>query len=84
MKVMGDGEALVETSGVLVFDASPMANLARSLSSRFDFGSLISGSGRLVLAVTVFGVDVLNDLRKLERADSANWVEDKGEIGRAP
>jgi hypothetical protein len=40
----GDGDALVETTGVVPLDTSPMANVARrSLSSRFDLCAFVSG-----------------------------------------
>lgn len=67
----GAGEALADISGVLPFEASPMANVARSLSSRFGFGV----RGKLALLGVGPGLPDLcieRDFRRLVRADSAN------------
>jgi hypothetical protein len=45
----GAGDTLADALGVVAFEASPIANLARNLSSRFDLGNIVPFSGLLDL-----------------------------------
>jgi hypothetical protein len=87
VELIGDGDALAEASGVVALEASPIAKVARSLSSRFVLGSLVSLSGGMSFALLSIGPGlpdrlVAKDFRRLDKADSANWPEDRGEDWR--
>lgn len=75
---VGAGDALGEVTPEVGLEISPMANVAaRSLSSRVDLCDLLVGD------VEGLGERCeASDLRKLFKADSANWLEDKGEVAR--
>ena len=78
---MGTGDGLPDGVGVVVLEASPIAKLARSRSSRFSF-CLDPLSGELALldpGDDGLGLPVrrgANDFRKLDRALSANSLEE--------
>lgn len=88
--LIGDGEPRAEAPGVVALEASPIAKVvaARNLSSRVDFDNLLSRGGLMVeLLDTGAGLPerwVTRDLRRLDSADSANWPEDNGDVGRKP
>ncbi len=72
------GDGVADCAGEVPADASPRANLARSLSSRVTRG-LVDVSVGEPLVTGLAGRCVPNVLRKLPkllRAVSANWVED--------
>lgn len=72
----GTGEALAEISGVVATDTSPIANVARNLSSRLDLGIFVSGElGLLGNETAGLGLPercMARDFRKLDNADSAS------------
>lgn len=92
----GEGVALVDGAGVELPDASPIANLARSLSSSVDradrgvgagVGAGSTGVGEVAAGCpTVAGPALCdtNDLRRLLSADSASWDEDERDVRMPP
>lgn len=81
---IGEGEDLVDMSGEAVFEASPIANAAaRRRSSRVDLCGLFEPPGLFCAEAGLPARWVASDFRRLMRADSASWLEDSGEDGRA-
>jgi hypothetical protein len=82
-KFGGEGDTLADAPVEEGFEASPTANVAaRSLSSRVNFGNLWSLTPAFFGDPGLPGRCEARDLRRLSRADSANWPEDSGGDGR--
>lgn len=74
-------EGLVDGSGVVVLDTSPIANFARSLSSRVVLCPAFlpapcSGVVELLPCAGLLGCCEASDFFKLDNAESDIWAED--------